>query len=104
MQTKKSVQVDRGISIQLWVCKYKPRTPAATFGLRNGNRRTQAIVIWFAERHDDIQAVSRAALKQPDELLFVRHGSYCHRALQKRGHRAEGDPGHAALLQETAPR
>src|SRR6266567_8535368 len=74
MQTKESVQVDRGISIQLGVCKYKPRTPAATLGLRNGNRRTQAIIIRFAEGHDDIQAVSRAALKQHDELLLVRHG------------------------------
>src|SRR5258708_39049650 len=90
MQTEKSIKVDR--------C-----SRAAALGLWNGDRGTHAIVIGFAEGHDDIQAVGRAALKQYDELLLVGHRSGGYGALQKRGHRAQADHGHAALLQEIAP-
>ena len=42
----------------------------------------------FPERHDHVQSIRRAALKQNDELLLVRHRRRRHCALQKRGHRA----------------
>src|SRR6267143_1403132 len=91
VQTEKSVKVDR-------------RIRAAAIGLRNRDRRTHAIVIRFVEGHDDIQAIGRAALKQHDELLLVRHRRGRHGALQKRGHRAQADHGYASLLQEISPR
>src|SRR5260370_7452984 len=73
MQAKKSVEVDRCITIQLGVCKYKPRTPAATLWLWNRDARTHAVIIRFAEGHHDIQSVRRAALKNNDHLFLVRH-------------------------------
>ena len=45
MQAKKPGEVDGSITIQLGVCKYRPRTPAATLGLRNRNAGTHAVVI-----------------------------------------------------------
>ena len=85
MQAEKSVQVDRCVR-------------SATPGLRNRNAWPQAVVIRLAERNHDIQAIRRAALKQYDQLLFVRHRRGGHRALQERGHRAQANHGHAALL------
>src|SRR5260370_19610451 len=104
MQAKKSVEVDRCITIQLGVCKYKPRTPAATLWLWNRDALTHAVIIRFAEGHDDIQSVRRAALKKHHELLLVRHGRRGHGALQKRGHRAQANHRHSALFQEIAAR
>src|SRR5207302_10462373 len=66
VQTEKSVQIDRRVTIQFGDCKYKPRTPAAALGLRNSNRRTHAVIIRFAEWHNDVQTIGRATLKQHD--------------------------------------
>src|SRR6266478_7869886 len=104
MQAKKSVEVDRCITIQLGICKYKPRTPAATLWLRNRDGRTHAVIIRFAKGHDDIQTVRRAALKKHDELFLVRHGCRGHGALQKRGHGAQANHGHSAVFQEIPAR
>src|SRR6266851_83258 len=104
MQAKKSVEVDRRITTQLGVCKYKPRTPAATLWLRNRDGRTQAVIIRFAKGHHDIQSVRRAALKKHHELLVVRHGRRGHGALQKRGHGAQANHRDSALFQEIAAR
>src|SRR5439155_17757029 len=54
--------------------------------------------------HDDVQAVCRAALKQHHELLLVGHRRRRDGTLQKRGHCAEADHRHAALLQKISPR
>jgi len=76
------------------------RVRAATLGLRNRDCRPHAVVIGFTEGHDDVQAVCRAALKQHDELLLVRHRRRLpRRAAKNAGHRAEANHGHAALLQ-----
>src|SRR6266446_5036085 len=91
VQSEESVQVDR-------------RVRAATLRLGNRNCGPHAVVIGLAKRHNNVQAVSRAALKQHDELLLVRHRRRGDGALQKRGHRAEADHGHAALLQKIPPR
>src|SRR6266849_8409042 len=69
VQAKKSVKVDRRVS------------PAA-LGLRDRNRRTQPVVIWLAERRDDIQTICSAPLKQNDQLFFVRDGRRRYGALQ----------------------
>jgi len=100
VQSEKSVQVDRRITIQLGVCKDKPRTPAAALGLRNRNGRTQAIVIRFAKRHDDIQSVGCAALEQDDKLPFCSASASLPPHAAKRGHCAQPNHGHAALLQK----
>src|SRR4029077_7491858 len=91
MQTKKSVRVDR-------------RIRAATLGRGNRNGGTHTVIIRLAKRHDDIQAVGRAALKQHHELLLVWHRSGSHGALQKRRHGAQTYHRHTALLQEISPR
>src|SRR6266850_1451588 len=91
VQAKKSVKVDRRVS----------RAPT---GSGDRNRRTQPVVIWLAERHDDIQTICSAALEQHDKLPFVRHGRRGNSALQEGRHRAQAHHGHAALLQEIAPR
>src|SRR6266700_7996377 len=104
MQAKKSDEVDGCITIQLGVCKYKPRTPAATLWLRNRDGRTHAVIIRFAEGNHDSQTVRRATLKKHDELLLVRHGRRGHGALQKRGHRTQADHRHSALFQEIPAR
>src|SRR6266576_4706348 len=91
MQTEKSVKVDR-------------RIRAATLGLWNRNGRTHTVIIRLAKRHDDIQAVGRAALKQHHELLLRRHRSGSHGPLQKRRHGAQTYHRHTALLQEISPR
>src|SRR5437867_4072679 len=104
VQSEESVQIDRRITIQLGVCKYKPRTPAATLWLRNRDARTHAVIIRFAEGHDDIQSVRRATLKKHDELFLVRHGRRGHGALQKRGHRTQANHRHSALFQEIPAR
>src|SRR5947207_14880375 len=87
MQTEKSVKVDR-------------RIHAATLGLWNRNGRTHTVIIRLAKRHDDIQAVGRAALKQHHELLLRRHGSSSHGPLHKRRHGPQTYHRHTALHQE----
>ena len=91
MQAKKSVEVDGGI-----------RAAALRFG--NRDARPHAVIIRFAKGHDDVQTVRRAALKQYDELLLVRHRCCGDGALQKHGHGAETHQRHATLLEEIPPR
>src|ERR1700747_3404214 len=91
MQTKKSVEVDRGVA-------------SATFRLRNRDAGAHTVVALLAKGHNDVQPVGGPALEKHDELLFVGHGRRGYRALQKRGHSALTHHGHAALLQKIPPR
>ena len=63
-----------------------------------------AVVIRFAERNDNVETVSSAALKQNDKLFFTGKRSGGDGALQKCGHGAETDHGDATLLHEIAAR
>src|SRR5262249_26575131 len=65
MQAEKSVEVDGGIVY-------------AALRRRNRNAGAHAVVIGFAERHDDVQSIRGTPLKEHDELLLVRHGRSSH--------------------------
>ena len=72
---------------------------------RNRDARPRPVVLALAERHDDAQAVDRAALKDGDEHLAaggsaLREG----RAREKRGRETETDEGEGPVFQEDATR
>src|SRR5215471_6006292 len=91
MQPEKTVEVNNAIG------------PAA-LGLRNRDAGAQPVVIGLGEGNDDVQAVSRSALKKDDELFFVGRRCRGDRALEKRGHGAEADQGDAPLFEKVAAR
>ena len=91
MQAEEAVEIDG-------------RSFHAVARLRNRDRRANAVIVFFAERHDGVQAVGGAALEKDDQLFLVGHGCRGHRALQECGDRAHADHGHAATLQENASR
>src|SRR6266516_1486709 len=73
MQRKAAIQVDSAIVFA---------------GRRHGDRRAQLVIAFFEKRHDDVQTVSRAALKDRHQDLpfaFALRGS----AKQPRGSGAE---------------
>ena len=90
VQAEEAVEIDRGVG-------------AAAAWLRNGDGWAQAVIVWFGEWDDDVEAVGGAALEEDDELFFAGGGgSGGDGALQECGHGAEADHGDAALLQEIA--
>src|SRR6266403_6214071 len=91
MQAEKTVEVDG-------------RALHALPRLRNRDGRANAVVILFAERHDDIQSVSGSPLKEHDQFFLVRHWSGYHRALEERGNRAHADHGDSATFHKNATR
>src|ERR1700722_4770132 len=70
MQPEKTVEID--------CCSL-----CAIARLRNRNRWANAVIVFFAEWHDDVQAVSGAALEEDDQLFLVRHGRCGDCALQE---------------------
>src|SRR5205807_4432828 len=56
MQSKEAVEIDRA---------------ALGTGTRHGNRRPRGVVSLLAVRHDHVQTVDRAALKNSDERLVA---------------------------------
>src|SRR5437879_6392871 len=70
MQSEKSVEVYCRVTVQLGVCKYRPRTPRTASRLRNRNRWPHAVIIWLAKRHNNVQSIRCAALKQNNKLLL----------------------------------
>src|ERR1700686_3006506 len=72
--------------------------------LRARNRRANAVIIFFPERHDDVQSVGGAALEDDDQFFLVWHRRRRDRALQERGNRAHADHGPSAAFQENTPR
>src|SRR5271168_4618233 len=85
MQTEIAVEVDDRVSV-------------AAFWLRDGDGGAQAIVIWFGERDNDVEAIGCAALEKHYQLLLVGHGRGGDGALQEGGHHAHADHGYAALF------
>src|SRR5689334_20485064 len=61
MQAEEAVEIDRDFGVS---------------GLRFGNRdrRARVVITRFTERHDDVQAVDRAALKDRDQSLAFAAG------------------------------
>ena len=59
------------------------------------------VVLGFAERHDDVQAVGSAALEDRDELLGARRASLRERrAREERRREADAHEGEGAVLEE----
>jgi hypothetical protein len=57
MEAEEAVEIDR-------------RIVAAVLWLGDGDARTQAVIIGFAEGDDDIETVGGAALEEDNELLL----------------------------------
>src|SRR5579864_3751395 len=87
MEAEKAIEVER-------------RLFAAALRLRNGNRGTQAIIVWLGERNDYVETVHGAALEEDNELFLIRGGSSGDGALQERRHCSHADHGDAAALEE----
>ena len=70
----------------------RPKNPSRSMAASAPPRRgsgiamvgRKAIVVRLGERHDDVQAVHRAALEEHDHLFLVRRGGGGHGALQER--------------------
>jgi len=57
VEAEEAVQIDRTV---------------VAAGLRDADRRSQPVVLGFAERHEHVQAVERATLKDGDEQALAR--------------------------------
>ena len=90
MQSEETVEIERGFG-------------AALARLRNRYGGSHAVVIRFGERHDDVEAIHRAALKEDDHFLLVGRRRADNGALQKRGQCCHSQHCHAAVFQEIAP-
>src|SRR5437773_110778 len=72
---------------------------------RNRDARPCAVVLALAERHDDAQAVDRAALKDGDEHPAARGSTLGERRTrEKRRREPETDQGEGAVFQKDATR
>ena len=91
MQAEETVEIERGVG-------------AALARLRNRDGGAHAVVIWFGERDDDVEAVHGAALEEHDHFLLVGRRSGGYRALQERWERGHAEHGDAAVFQEVASR
>src|SRR5580658_883056 len=90
MQAEESVEIQRGIG-------------AALAGLRDRDGGAHAVVIWFAEGDNYVEAIHGAALEEDDHFLLVGRGGAGYGALQKRGQSGHAEHGDAAVFEEVAP-
>src|SRR5277367_332225 len=89
MQAEETIEIERGIG-------------AALARLRNRDRRTHVVVVWFAEGNDDVETVHGAALEEDNHFLFVWGWGADDGALQEGGEGGHAEHGYAAVFQEVA--
>ena len=93
IESKEAVEIERA--------RRSVRRP----GRCDRDARPRAVILLVAERHDHVEAVDRAALKDGDEPLRPRgRARGKRRARQERGRKPEADQRERAVLQEDSSR
>jgi hypothetical protein len=87
VQAEETVEIDSAIS---------------HVGGRDCDARARRVVVAFAERHDHVQPVNRAALENRDQHLAARRTSGFDRSFEERWRESNAHQRHAAMLEEYA--